>query len=160
MADLAAYWPRIAPPQTARRRGRQVCTVPGAGGGLTVMQQLRVLEGFDPAAAPDDAALIHLLVEVSKVCWRERLTRMGDPNFVPLDPANELGDVLVQALRAEVADGLRSPQPAQAIGPPLSELKTSSSLAVKSVSRALEEANRLTTTGPVTSRSCAKISDV
>ncbi|MGH2374718.1 MAG: gamma-glutamyltransferase, partial [bacterium] len=91
---------------------------PLPAGGLTVLQMLRVLDGLDtPRGAGNDVDLIHLLVEVSKVCWRERLTRCGDPEAVAIDQHAELSTARVGALQEDVRAGLRSPQRGAIIAP-------------------------------------------
>lgn len=117
LEDLAAYQPSVTAPLSVHYRDREVYTVPPAAGGLSLLQQLRVLEGFDVAGVGQGADLFHLLIEVCKVCWRERLTRFGDPNHIDLNPAGELGEQRISALQAEVAEGLRAPRPGRVIAP-------------------------------------------
>lgn len=117
MDDLAGYTVSDHTPAYVRYRGGMAYTPHLPTGGLTVLQMLRVIEGFEVSGLTDDAALAHLLVEVAKVCWRERLTRYGDPRHVPVDVDQELDDPLVERLRAEVAVGLASPGPGVVIAP-------------------------------------------
>ena len=52
-----------------------------------------------------------------KACWRERLTKLGDPDFVSIDQNAELGDDRIQELRGQVKSGLQSPDKGQLIAP-------------------------------------------
>ncbi len=115
--DLAEYAAQEVAPVSAEYRGHTICTPCLPAGGLTVLQMLRVLDGLDAPRAGTDADLIHLLAEVSKVCWRERLTRCGDPEFVAIDQDAELGASRVRTLQDDVRAGLRSPQHGAVIAP-------------------------------------------
>lgn len=117
LEDLAGFAVDEHEPAHGRYRGLTVCTPRLPTGGLTVLQILRVLEGFDPAAARDDAGLAHVLVEASKACWPERLTKYGDPRFVHVDVDEELSDARIGALRRRVDAGLKSPGPGEIIAP-------------------------------------------
>jgi gamma-glutamyltranspeptidase/glutathione hydrolase len=107
----------VSAPLSASYRDYEVYTVPPAAGGLTLLQQLRALEGFDVASVGQGVDLLHLLIEVCKVCWRERLTRLGDPRHVAIDLAEELSETRIAALRGKVAEGLRAPLPGLVIAP-------------------------------------------
>lgn len=117
LEDLAGYTAQEVVPVSAEYRGHTICTPPLPAGGLSVLQMLRVLDGLDARQARTDADLIHLLVEVSKVCWRERLTRYGDPEVVAIDQHAELSAARVRALQDDVRAGLRSPQRGAIIAP-------------------------------------------
>lgn len=115
--DLAAFAVDEHAPAQCDYRGLTICTPRLPAGGLSVLQMLKVLEGFDVASAHDDAGLAHLIVETSKVCWRERLLKYGDPRVVPMDHDAELHPDRIGALRAGVEAGLRSPAPGEIIAP-------------------------------------------
>jgi len=114
--DLAAYTAQEVAPARASYRGMEAFTPPLPAGGLTVLQMLRVLEGLDIPRS-SDADRVHLLVEVAKACWRERLTRYGDPACVSIDQDAALSQPLVGTLRGEVEAGLRSPRGGTVVAP-------------------------------------------
>ncbi len=114
--DLAAYTAQEVAPARASYRGMAAFTPPLPAGGVTVLQMFRVLEGFEIPRS-GDADRVHLLVEVAKACWRERLTRYGDPERVSVDQHAALSDPLVGRLRGEVEAGLRSPGGGAVIAP-------------------------------------------
>lgn len=117
--DLASYEPVEVEPLRISYRGYEVFTPPlCAGGGLTTFQMLKVLEGFDISSyKPASAELYHLLIETMKACWKERLYKYGDPNFVKVDQGLELSQDTVQRLRATVKAGLQSPKKGEVIAP-------------------------------------------
>ncbi|MGH2405784.1 MAG: gamma-glutamyltransferase family protein [bacterium] len=115
--DLARYTPVEIAAVSTHYRGHTIYTPPLPTGGLTILQMLRVLEDFDAPKTGHDGDLIHLLVEVSKSCWRERLTRYGDPEGVAVDPQAELSAAKVWALQEDTRAGLRSPRPGAVVAP-------------------------------------------
>jgi gamma-glutamyltranspeptidase/glutathione hydrolase len=115
--DLAAYRAQEHALVSTSYRATTVHTPGLPSGGITVLQMLRVLEGLPPESLRSDPGLAHALVEVSKVCWRERLTRYADPAHVAVDPAVELGNALVARLRADVVAGMAAPTPGTIIAP-------------------------------------------
>ena len=99
--DLRRYEPIESRPPADPYRGREVLTPPLCSGGLTTLQMLKVLEGFQISDnAPGSPGLYHLLVEVMKASWRERLSRYGDPDHVSIDERSELGPGAVERLGA------------------------------------------------------------
>jgi gamma-glutamyltranspeptidase/glutathione hydrolase len=116
--DLADYKARMVEPLEISYRGYELYTPPLGMGGLTTFQMLRVLDGFDLSdMKPGAPELYHLFAETMKVCWRERLTKYGDPDFVPIDQNAELGDERVEELRERVKAGLQNPCRGELIAP-------------------------------------------
>jgi len=82
--DLAAYEPRVWDrPLTGTYRDYQILTVPEATGGITVLQIMNLLEGFDLSSAADPHAL-HILLEALRIAFRDRLAVIEDPAFAPV----------------------------------------------------------------------------
>src|SRR6266545_753930 len=80
--DLASYRPRVAEPVAGSYRGRRL-VVPGPpAGGLTLLQMLNYLEGFDLAAAgwPSPEAALRR-VEAMGWAMAEREEHLADPLF-------------------------------------------------------------------------------
>ncbi|WP_176706018.1 gamma-glutamyltransferase [Paenibacillus hemerocallicola] len=115
--DLAAYRAKVVQPIHTGYRDYEVFTPPLGAGGLTVLQALRVLEGFDVAGTQGGAKLLHLLTETAKAVFRERLTKYGDPEITGSLTEYELGEELIQKLRNEVAEGLKKPSKGRIIAP-------------------------------------------
>ena len=112
--DLKNYRPFITKPYAIQYRGYSVYTAPLAAGGLTTLQMLRLVEGFD-VAGMSLAERLHLFAEAMKVCWPERLRRFGDPNFVDIDIASEVSDSFTAILSEKLKAGLESPQPGEVV---------------------------------------------
>lgn len=116
--DLRAYRPRHVEPLSVEYCGARVHTPPLTSGGVTTLQTLRVLDGFDLTVnPPGTAGFYHLWIEVMKACWRRRLTRCGDPGFGAVPDAEQLTETTVRELRSEVEAGLRDPQPGERVAP-------------------------------------------
>jgi gamma-glutamyltranspeptidase / glutathione hydrolase len=84
--DLARFAPRVwAQPLTGIYRGWRVLAVPDATGGVTLLQILNLLEGIDTAGLdPFGPEYLHLLLEVFRVAFRDRLAVLDDPAFRPV----------------------------------------------------------------------------
>ena len=84
--DMARYEPQVVEPLTTTYRGATVHGVVLANGGLTSLQALNMLECFPPAEV-DSIEYWHVLAEVLKQAWRDRLIYLGDPEFaeVPIE---------------------------------------------------------------------------
>lgn len=116
--DWASYAPRLDAPLTSRFNGYDLFTPPLGAGGLTALQMLRVYESFTiPDSRTSWLDAMHLHIEVIKACWRERLTKYGDPRFVDVDMVHELSEELVDELCERVRGGLLRPQCGELIAP-------------------------------------------
>ena len=116
--DLRRYQPIESEPLMISYRSHQILTPPLCSGGLTTLQMLRILEGFDLTEyKPGSAKFFHLLAEVMKASWTKRLSTYGDPELVAIDQSAELGDHEVERLRSHVRDGLLRPENGKLISP-------------------------------------------
>jgi gamma-glutamyltranspeptidase / glutathione hydrolase len=81
--DLAAFTPRVWDDAlTGTYRGHRILTVPEATGGVTLLQILNMLENEDMAGfEPFDHRYLHLLLEVFRAAFRDRLAVIDDPAF-------------------------------------------------------------------------------
>ena len=81
--DLAAYEAEIVAPLAAPYRDHTVLHIPRAAGGITVLESLNLLEGFDLAAlGHNSVAALHAIVEASRRAWADRMAYLGDPDVV------------------------------------------------------------------------------
>lgn len=116
--DLADYEARVVRPLEISYGGYKLYTPPLCSGGLTSFQMLRVLDRFDLSGMdPNDPELYHLFAEVMKVCWRERLTKLGDPDFVSIHQEAELGHQNIDEIHKQVKAGLQNPNPGKLVSP-------------------------------------------
>jgi len=93
-ADLRAYRAQLVRPQQASFRGYQVLSMPPPGGGLSLLQLLKLLEPLDLEASGAGSALTaHRLAEAMNLVVRDRNQWLGDPRGLAtpildlLDPA-------------------------------------------------------------------------
>jgi len=82
--DLASYRVRVFPGGTSvPYRDCQVTVAPEIGGGLTVAQALRLLDGFELAKLEfGSAPATHLLIEALRRAFLDRFRYLGDPALV------------------------------------------------------------------------------
>ncbi|MBT3343993.1 MAG: hypothetical protein HN712_19750 [Gemmatimonadetes bacterium] len=84
--DLAGFHARVTEPYAARYRDTQIygCILPN--GPLSVLQALNMLDHL-PAYDDSDPRWWHQMTEVLKLVWRDRLSYLGDPDYldVPIE---------------------------------------------------------------------------
>ena len=112
--DFAEYESPLEEPISTTYRGYQVFTNRSWTQGISLLQALNILEGFDLAALGHNSPeAVHLQVEALKLAFADRECYVGDPDFV---------DVPVRGLLsreyAELRRGLIDPNRAQAEYPP------------------------------------------
>ena len=102
-ADLAAYEPRVREPVRGTYRGYEIASMPPpSSGGITLVQMLNVLEGYDlQAAGYGSARNVHRIVEAMRRGFADRARHLGDPDFNPAMP-------VLRLTSKEYAAGLRA----------------------------------------------------
>ena len=86
--DLADHTSTWDDPVSVRYRGYDVWELPPNGQGITALQMLAILEGFDLSSMERDSAeLLHLMIEAKKLAYEDRARYYADPAFadVPVD---------------------------------------------------------------------------
>ncbi len=86
--DLAGYSPEIQQPVYGTYRGYTISDTPPPSGGVTLIQALNILEGYDlPAMGHNSAEYVHVLSQALAAAFADRAKYMGDPAFVdvPVD---------------------------------------------------------------------------
>jgi gamma-glutamyltranspeptidase/glutathione hydrolase len=86
--DLAGWRATVEEPVSARHHGWTVCKTGPWGQGPVLLQQLRLLEGFDlEAMGLGSAGYVHTLAECAKLAFADREAWYGDPAAfdVPVD---------------------------------------------------------------------------
>ena len=108
-ADLAAYRARALPPVCAPYRAWRVCGMGlPSSGGITTLQILGLIEGFDLAAlAPGSVEAVHLIAEASRLAFADRGRYLADDAFVRV-PVAGLLDRGYLAARAALIDPARA----------------------------------------------------
>ena len=91
-ADLAAYEARVREPIRGAYRGYEVVSMPPpSSGGVTLIQMLNVLEGYDLRTAGHGSALnVHRITEAMRRGFADRARHLGDPDFNPAMPVLRL----------------------------------------------------------------------
>ena len=104
-ADLAAYRTERQAPLWGEYRGHRIATNHPPGGGLLILEILRILEQFDVAAMGHNTPRhLAVLAEAMKCATRDKDMFISDPRFVdvPVDRLNS------RAYGAEVAAAIRA----------------------------------------------------
>ena len=104
-ADLAAYRTERLEPLWGEYRGHRIATNHPPGGGLLILEILRILEQFDVAAMGHNTPrYLAVLAEAMKCATRDKDMFISDPRFVdvPVDRLNS------QAYGMEVAAAIRA----------------------------------------------------
>jgi gamma-glutamyltranspeptidase / glutathione hydrolase len=86
--DLAAYQPRLTRPLIGSYRGYQVATDPPPSGGMTLLEMLNVVEGYDLQSMDfNGEPYIDLLARTMQWAYRDWANHLADPEFanVPVD---------------------------------------------------------------------------
>lgn len=110
--DFARYSGRVEDPICADYRGLTVHKCSTWCQGAVLLQQLKLLEGFDLAAMGHNSAdYIHTVIECAKLSFADRNAYYGDPDFVEVPLARLLSSAyaderrkLVDAARASLED--------------------------------------------------------
>ncbi|MBD2702184.1 gamma-glutamyltransferase [Spirosoma sp. BT702] len=81
-ADLAAHKSTWIEPVSINYRGYDVYELPPNGQGISVLQMLTILEGFDlKKLGHNSADYLHLLIEAKKLAFEDRARYYADPDF-------------------------------------------------------------------------------
>ncbi|HSK10987.1 MAG TPA: gamma-glutamyltransferase [Vicinamibacterales bacterium] len=90
--DLKAYQAKRRAPITGTYRGFEILSMPPiSSGGLALIQQLNILEGYDlKALGFRSAASIHAIAEAMRRAYADRARHVGDPDFNPQMPVSRL----------------------------------------------------------------------
>ncbi|PZN01748.1 MAG: gamma-glutamyltransferase, partial [Bacillota bacterium] len=104
--DLANYQPRWTDPVAIRFRDVCIRSSPAPGGGVTVLQALKILEGYPlQHLGHNSPEYLHLLVSALKAAFADRSASVGDPAFVDVPQARLLSDAHAMAWREAIDAG-------------------------------------------------------
>lgn len=111
--DLANYKPLWREPIRGTYRGYSLFTMPpSSSGGITMIETLNVLEGYDPMPPFGSARYAHLLTEAFRRAFVDRNTRIGDPAFVKVPVEQLTSKAYATVLRGTIEPGRATPSPA------------------------------------------------
>jgi len=110
-ADLAAYRPLEREPLRGEYRGVDLIAFPlPSSGGVTLLEILNIVEGFDLRASGAGASLtIHRVTEAMKLAYADRAQLLGDPAFVDPPVKQLLDGGYAARLRARIRDDRATP---------------------------------------------------
>jgi len=101
--DLAGHRADVLEPLSVAYRGCTVHETPPNSQGMILLEELKILEGYDLAAwghlSPD---AVHHMVEAKKLAFEDRQRFAGDAAFTSFDPGRLLTDEWVAERRAAV----------------------------------------------------------
>lgn len=80
--DMAAYQARVVEPLKLSWGEHTIHTAPLTCGGFTVLQILAILKAMKWDEMEIGIPRIHARIEAMRLAWRDRLTLLGDPEFV------------------------------------------------------------------------------
>jgi len=115
--DMARFKPRVTEPYAATYRGSKHYHAILSNGGLSVLGALGMLESLE-LPGRDDPSYWHLLAEVLKLAWRDRLQYLGDGAPVERLLSKDYAAGRVETLRRfpESVDRLPGPEAATSPG--------------------------------------------
>lgn len=101
--DLRDHRTQIGPPIRAEYRDYMVHGQPPVSQGMILLEELKLVEGFDLSAAGHNTVeSIHLQVEAKRLAFADRLAFLGDPDRVPVPVDALLSDEYAQARRLAI----------------------------------------------------------
>ncbi len=97
--DLASYRPEVRPPTRGSYRGLDVFTTPLPGGGVALLQALKLLEPSQLAdLGHNSPAYVDRVAPVLQAVWNDRLANHGDPGFGGLSAEDLLAPAYLDGL--------------------------------------------------------------
>ncbi|MFM7733234.1 MAG: gamma-glutamyltransferase, partial [Cyanobium sp.] len=117
--DLRAYRARLVEPLAIEFRGHRLLAMPPPGGGLTLLQLLKLMEPSLEAAGLDSAAGLHRLAEAMALAFRDRNAWLGDPDQSPIPVRALLSPPYLEALRRSIDPRRHTPSEQRPAPPPL-----------------------------------------
>ena len=116
--DLEQYVARERAPLTGTYRGYDIIAMPPpSSGGVTMVEMLNILEGFDLAAQGHNSPrYLHLLAEAMRRGFLDRARFIGDPDFVQVPVERLTSKTYAAELRKTIDTNHASPSsPAQIV---------------------------------------------
>jgi gamma-glutamyltranspeptidase / glutathione hydrolase len=123
--DLAHYQVKVRQPIIGHYGGYTILSAPPpSSGGITLMETLNILSGFNLSDLPDRSPQdIHLIVEAFRRAYMDRNAYLGDPDYVHMPIAQMLSMKYAAAWRATILPDKATPstsllRPAGFLPPP------------------------------------------
>jgi gamma-glutamyltranspeptidase/glutathione hydrolase len=121
MEDFAAHHSEWVTPISTTYRGVQVFEIPPPTQGVSALQMLNMLEGYDlKAMGRHSAAFWHTMIEVKKIAYEDRARFIADPAFAKIPLAGLLSKEYAKE-RAALVDPARALKRIEAGHPPMGQ---------------------------------------
>ena len=122
LEDLAAHRVEWVEPITRDYRGFTVCELPPNGQGVTALEILNILEGYDLAGLGHNSPRhLHLLIEAVKLAFADRDHFISDPQFVSVPVERMLSPEYGRHCRSLIHPDRAMPPPPPGAFPPGSD---------------------------------------
>ncbi|HEX6928126.1 MAG TPA: gamma-glutamyltransferase [Gammaproteobacteria bacterium] len=109
LQDMKNYRVVERAPVHGEYRGFEIITAsPPSSGGITLLETLNILSGYDLEAAPDDLR-VHLIAEAWRRAYRDRNEYLGDPDFVTMPAERLMHPLYAAGLRAGISEDKATP---------------------------------------------------
>jgi len=104
--DLKGYTARVLKPHRSTYRGYTVDSPAEPNGGLTVLQMLNILENYDlKGMGLNTTEYVYTVARAMQAATFDRVTQVGDPEFVPVPAYRLLGKEHAQIWRRRIDSG-------------------------------------------------------
>lgn len=102
--DLADYEPLLREPLRSTWRGMEIVSFPPpSSGGVTLVQVLKLLEGFELGAmGAGSSEAVHTIAEAMKPAFADRALHLGDPGFARIPTERLLDKAYLDSLRSRI----------------------------------------------------------
>jgi len=108
--DLAEYEPVVGDPLRIRYRGLDVATTSTPSGGVTILQILKLLEGFNlKYMGHNSGEYLHTLVEASRHAFADRYNLLGDWEHSEVPLKTMLSDIYASKVRELISSDASFP---------------------------------------------------
>ncbi len=103
--DLANYEPTVGKPIKISYRGLEVATTSTPSGGVTILEIMKILEGFDLVEMRHNSSkYMHVLVEASRHAFADRYSLLGDWDYADVPLSGLLSDSYTTNVHGLISD--------------------------------------------------------
>lgn len=120
VSDMAGYQAKVSPAVSVKTGTFQSFAAQPSAGGLTCLQMLKLAERYKLTKSDLAWGLLdwwHGWLEIAKTTWEDRLTTLGDTNFMKISPQELLSEKHLEKLWAIIERRLKQPDLGQIIAP-------------------------------------------
>jgi gamma-glutamyltranspeptidase / glutathione hydrolase len=104
-ADLAHYRAVVREPVRGSYRGYDIVAMPPpSSGGVTLIEMLNILQGYDLPKLGPGAPAFHDMIEAMKRAYADRAVYLGDPDFVKMPITRLISKKYAATLRATIGE--------------------------------------------------------